>query len=179
MSTVSWLQFLGGLGLGLSLSYIMSQFQQKVSEKEEENDNIDDSDEWEDETDSDGEEEKSSAFGPTKMVMAVRMDLKMGKGKIAAQCCHAAVAAFKKGKSRSPKLVKAWEEDGSRKIAVKAKDEDELLTVFAIAKSLGLITAIIQDAGRTQIEAGSKTVVAIGPGPEEQIDQVTRHLGLL
>ena len=42
------------------------------------------------------EEEKSSAFGPTKMVMAVRMDLKMGKGKIAAQCCHAAVAAFKK-----------------------------------------------------------------------------------
>ena len=81
------------------------------------------------------------------------------------------------------------------------------MTVFAIAKSLGLITAIIQDAGRTQIEAGnktlkeaiyfqknnlsflnfilffsflgSKTVVAIGPGPEEQIDQVTRHLGLL
>ena len=42
------------------------------------------------------EEEKSNAFGPTKMVMAVRMDLKMGKGKIAAQCCHAAVAAFKK-----------------------------------------------------------------------------------
>ena len=54
MSTVSWLQFLGGLGLGLSLSYIMSQFQQKVSEKEEENDKIDDSDEWEDETDSGG-----------------------------------------------------------------------------------------------------------------------------
>ena len=53
------------------------------------------------------------------------------------------------------------------------------LTVLDIAKSIGLITAIIQDAGRTQIEAGSKTVVAIGPGPEEQIDQVTRHLGLL
>ena len=53
------------------------------------------------------------------------------------------------------------------------------LTIFAVAKSLGLITAIIQDAGRTQIEAGSKTVVAIGPGPEDQIDQVTRHLGLL
>ena len=50
---------------------------------------------------------------------------------------------------------------------------------MATAKSLGLITAIIQDAGRTQIEAGSKTVVAIGPGPEELIDQVTRHFGLL
>ena len=52
MSTVSWLQFLGGLGLGLSLSYIMSQFQQNVNDKDEENNKIDDSDEWEDETDS-------------------------------------------------------------------------------------------------------------------------------
>jgi len=26
---------------------------------------------------------------PLKMVLVVRMDLKMGKGKIAAQCCHA------------------------------------------------------------------------------------------
>ena len=68
----------------------------------------------------------NNTYGPTKMVMVVRMDLKMGKGKIAAQCCHAAVSAFKKGKSRNSGLVKAWEEDGSRKIAVKAKDEDEL-----------------------------------------------------
>ena len=60
------------------------------------------------------------------MVMVVRMDLKMGKGKIAAQCCHAAVSAFKKGKARNSGLVKAWEEEGSRKIAVKAKDEEEL-----------------------------------------------------
>ena len=42
------------------------------------------------------DEDANSNFGPTKMVMAVRMDLKMGKGKIAAQCCHAAVSAFKK-----------------------------------------------------------------------------------
>ena len=40
---------------------------------------------------------------------------------------------------------------------MKVKDEEELETLFAIAKSLGLITSIIQDAGRTQIEPGSKT----------------------
>ena len=29
----------------------------------------------------------------TKMVLVVRQDLKMGKGKAAAQCCHATLAA--------------------------------------------------------------------------------------
>ena len=31
-----------------------------------------------------------------KQVMVVRTDLKMGKGKIAAQCCHACLGAYKK-----------------------------------------------------------------------------------
>ena len=100
-------------------------------------------------------------------------------GKIAAQCSHAAVSAYKKAKKSAPKLCKSWEQDGSRKIAVKVKDEEELETLFAIAKSLGLITSIIQDAGRTQIEPGSKTVVAVGPGPETLVNQVTGQLGLL
>ena len=30
-----------------------------------------------------------------KQVMVVRTDIKMGKGKIAAQCCHAAIGAYK------------------------------------------------------------------------------------
>ena len=37
--------------------------------------------------------------------MVVRTDIKMGKGKIAAQCCHAAIGAYKqadKAKIESP-----------------------------------------------------------------------------
>ena len=34
----------------------------------------------------------------------------------------------------------------------------------ADAKKAGLVTCLIQDAGRTQIAAGSRTVLAIGPG---------------
>ena len=34
--------------------------------------------------------------GDVKMVLVVRQDLKMGKGKAAAQCAHAAVGAYKK-----------------------------------------------------------------------------------
>jgi PTH2 family peptidyl-tRNA hydrolase len=32
------------------------------------------------------------------------------------------------------------------------------------ARELGLVACSIKDAGRTQIEAGSRTVLAIGPG---------------
>ena len=99
------------------------QTTKKDNEKEEDSD-----DEWEsDESDEESDEnEVSNGIGPTKMVLAVRMDLKMGKGKIAAQCGHASVSAFKKAKLKSPELVKAWEYEGSRKIAVKVKDEDDL-----------------------------------------------------
>jgi PTH2 family peptidyl-tRNA hydrolase len=43
----------------------------------------------------------------------------------------------------------------------------------------GLPAYIVHDAGRTQIAAGSQTVLAIGPGPKSVIDQVTGHLSLL
>ena len=32
---------------------------------------------------------------PVKMVMVVRTDLKMGNGKVAAQCCHACLGLYK------------------------------------------------------------------------------------
>lgn len=42
----------------------------------------------------------------------------MGKGKIAAQCAHAAVAAYKAATKHS-KILQAWEESGQAKITVK------------------------------------------------------------
>lgn len=47
------------------------------------------------------------------------------------------------------------------------------------AASLDLPTYIVHDAGRTQIPAGSQTVLAIGPGPKSVVDQITGHLRLL
>lgn len=61
---------------------------------------------------------------------------------------------------------------------VKVDNEEQLLLVLAKARSLGLVSTVIQDAGRTQIEPGSKTVVAVGPGPEKLVDQVTGDLKL-
>nr|CAH0105900.1 unnamed protein product [Daphnia galeata] len=41
-----------------------------------------------------------------KLVLVVRNDLKMGKGKIAAQCSHAAVAAYKQVKQKDYEVLK-------------------------------------------------------------------------
>lgn len=38
---------------------------------------------------------------------------------------------------------------------------------------------MVEDAGHTQIEAGSKTVLAVGPAFSNEIDPITSHLKLL
>jgi len=38
------------------------------------------------------------------------------------------------------------------------------LQLASNASSLGLVVSLVRDAGRTQIAAGSKTVIGIGPG---------------
>ncbi|KAH9075798.1 peptidyl-tRNA hydrolase PTH2-domain-containing protein, partial [Lactarius deliciosus] len=114
---------------------------------------------------------------PCKLVLVVRTDLKMSPGKIAAQCGHATLACYKALVKKNPKLVRHWEVTGQAKIALKASSEEEILELEAIAKSLNLCARSIQDAGRTQVEAGSRTVLGIGPG--ELVNQVTGHLRLL
>lgn len=47
------------------------------------------------------------------------------------------------------------------------------------ALQMGLPAYIVHDAGRTQIAAGSQTVLAIGPGYKSDIDRVTGRLSLL
>lgn len=114
-----------------------------------------------------------------KMVLLVRNDLKMGKGKIAAQCGHGAVGAYQKAVRRTPSLVRAWENTGCAKVALKVESEAEMMALKRAAEAKNLNTCLIRDAGRTQIEPNSKTVLAIGPAAVEAIDQVTGHLKLL
>lgn len=116
--------------------------------------------------------------GEFKMILVVRNDLKMGKGKVAAQCSHAAVSAYKQVQRRNPELLKQWEYCGQPKVVVKAPDEETLIDLLDRAKEMGLPVSLIQDAGRTQIAPGSRTVLGIGPGPSDLVDIVTGELKL-
>jgi peptidyl-tRNA hydrolase, PTH2 family len=62
---------------------------------------------------------------------------------------------------------------------VQIKSQEEMLELRRKAYSLGITAEVIQDAGRTQIEAGSMTVLGVGPAPRSLVDQVTSHLKLL
>lgn len=53
-----------------------------------------------------------------------------------------------------------------------------MLLLQAQALSLGLCARVIQDAGRTQIASGSRTVLGV-LGPKSVVDSVTGHLKLL
>ncbi|RUS19681.1 hypothetical protein BC937DRAFT_87111, partial [Endogone sp. FLAS-F59071] len=111
-------------------------------------------------------------------VLVVRTDLGMTKGKAAAQCAHAALANFKVMQKTNPEMLSEWEETGHAKITLKCDSEDQMLALRNQARTMGLCAMSIQDAGRTQIAAGSRTVLAIGPGPVKIINDITGHLKL-
>lgn len=138
----------------------------------EENDSTDENSEDEEET------ESLAEYRHTKMVLIIRTDLEMTKGKVAAQCCHACLAAYKSSLLSKKSVLKAWKRNGQPKITLKCSSEDELLMLQAKALSLDLIAEVIADAGRTQIAPGSLTVLAIGPDYSEIIDSVTGRLKL-
>jgi peptidyl-tRNA hydrolase len=64
-----------------------------------------------------------------KMVLCVNQDLKMSKGKVAAQCCHAAVAVVQSFRRRMPLWFRAWEKGGQAKIALKVESTQQLLNL--------------------------------------------------
>lgn len=44
---------------------------------------------------------------------------------------------------------------------------------------IGINMYLVEDAGHTQIKAGSKTILAVGPAFSNEIDPITEHLKLL
>ena len=75
-------------------------------------------------------------------------------------------------------LLKKWMDCGQRKVVLRVENEQELLDMIKYAKQSGLINVIVQDAGRTQVASGTRTVGGIGPARGDLIDQITGHLKL-
>jgi PTH2 family peptidyl-tRNA hydrolase len=120
-----------------------------------------------------------------KMVLVVNNGLKMGKGKIGAQCGHATLSGYYRCKKLSAsskywtKVLEKWHWEGVKKICVKVDDSEQLLQVQKDASKLGIPSYVVADAGHTQIAAGSLTVCCLGPVESKHVDSITGKMKLI
>jgi len=111
-----------------------------------------------------------------KQCIIVRDDLKLSKGKLAVQVAHAAVSASSWA-SRS--ALDNWKEGGQKKVVLRVPALKDLFELKEKARREGFPTALIADAGLTEIEPGTVTVLGIGPARAQDIDRITKELKLL
>jgi PTH2 family peptidyl-tRNA hydrolase len=155
--------------------------------EEEEGSDYDDDEDEDDYDDEESDEELDTEIknnygitdGPFKMVLCVNMSLQMGKGKMCAQCGHATLGAYRSAERHADTAILWWHRMGQAKVAVKVENDEALHELARKAQEAGIVTYLVEDAGRTQIAAGSKTVLAIGPAPVSAFDDITGHLKLL
>jgi len=114
-----------------------------------------------------------------KMVIITRSDLKLSPGKLAAQVAHAAVACALDTKKNNSKWFHKWQTKGAKKAILKVDSEKDFYPLKEKAEDLKIVAYIISDAGYTEIPEGTKTVLGIGPAPNNIIDQVTGNLPTL
>lgn len=73
-----------------------------------------------------------------------------------------------------------WLQGSFTKICVYVNSEEELLAVYESAKKAGIMTALIQDSGKTEFGGvPTHTAVAIGPAWSDELEPITGHLPLL
>jgi PTH2 family peptidyl-tRNA hydrolase len=110
-----------------------------------------------------------------KQAIVARTDLGMGQGKLAAQVAHAALSASEDADGRTRR---AWQGEGQKKVVLKASGEAELFELADAAERAGVPSAVVRDAGHTQLEPGTVTTLAVGPGEDDEVDRVTGDLPL-
>ena len=136
----------------------------------------------------------------SKQMIVMRRDLKMRKGKIAAQAGHACVEATLMAivrEGRAGQLCAAdgwawlshpegdssaltdWFDSGVAKVCVYVDSEEDLLDLAARGRERGLAVSLVRDAGLTEFHGEpTYTCLAFEPLPAEVIDPLTGDLPL-
>lgn len=109
-----------------------------------------------------------------KQVIVVRRDLKLSKGKLAAQVAHASLTAADKSNFKEE-----WVRDGQRKAVLRVENLEQLMELYEEVRQSKLSSGLIKDAGFTQLPPSTVTCLGIGPAPEEELDAITGKLKLL
>ena len=137
-----------------------------------------------------------------KQMIVMRRDLKMRKGKIAAQAGHACVEAVLMALAREGRLNQVrvapsgnwvyldegtqeptpladWFSAGVAKVCVYVDSEEALLDLAERGRELGFACAVVHDAGLTEFHGEpTYTCLAFEPLRASQIDPLTGELPL-
>ena len=111
-----------------------------------------------------------------KQCLIIRNDVKMSCGKRCAQAGHAAIGAYN-GADKT--LQKAWLSEGQKKVVLKVPGVPDLFRLRQEAEQAGIASAIVIDAGLTEIPAGTVTALGLGPAHGKLMDKVTGKLKLV
>ena len=136
----------------------------------------------------------------SKMMIVMRRDLKMRKGKIAAQAGHACIDAVLQALKKEDRMndlvmstdgmmlmntdkpaspLSEWFSGGCTKVCVYVDSEDDLLKIAEEAEKRGIIAAVITDWGLTEFHGEhTKTCLALEPLTAEIADELTGSLPL-
>jgi len=113
------------------------------------------------------------------MVVVVRGELRLTAGKMAAQVAHAAVNLARQAEARDAQLFDAWSRGGQKKIVLVVPTLDELVSLEREARARHIPVSWVEDAGLTEVPAGTRTCLGLGPAPSATLDAVTGALDLL
>lgn len=108
--------------------------------------------------------------------LIVREDLKMGKGKIAAQCGHAVQDLIQ---SAPKNLLISYKKGYHTKICLKVKNFNEMEELRIWCKENKIPHYQVIDVGRTQVDPDTETVLGIGPVYKHIASKVLKNLKLL
>ena len=111
-----------------------------------------------------------------KMIIVVRKDLKMRRGKEIAQACHGAIDCVAMSEKS---VLDDWTKNHhKRKICLQVDSEAELWAVYKAAQEAGLVSSLVEDLGLTEFDGLTKTALVLGPANEEKLNSVTGALKL-
>lgn len=118
-------------------------------------------------------------MGELKQAIIVRTDIKMGKGKMAAQVSHASLMSYIETEKTHRDMAKAWLDTGEKKIVLKVDSEDSLRKLYDAFRYKKIPCALVTDSGLTQLPPGTLTALGVGPWKSDELNPITSSLKLL
>lgn len=121
-------------------------------------------------------EEIADKNAEPRIWILARKDLPLSLGKFGAQAGHVAGTCMVLSDRRNSGNVDDYMAHGQPKITVAVDDEAELVKCFQLCREAMLVTVIVQDAGRTELDGKTLTMAAVGPCLRSALPQPVKRL---